>query len=100
MKVAELHTKELERTCEKVGVKKLYVFGSVSNGTSTEISDIDFLVEFQSEGYEGAFDQFMGLKKRLTEIYGKQVDLLTMKKFRNPVFRDEVEASKFLIYGS
>ncbi len=100
MKVAELHTKELEKTCQKFGVKKLYVFGSVANGNSSESSDIDFLVEFQSEGYEGAFDRFMGLKNSLSEIYGKQVDLLTMKKFRNPVFREEVDMSKSLIYAS
>lgn len=76
------------------------MFGSVANGTSTNSSDIDFLVEFEREGFEGAFDQFTGFKKTLENLYGKKVDLYTDSNFRNPEFSNEVNESKALIYGS
>jgi len=100
MKTKKLHTDQLEEICKKFGVKKLYVFGSVAKGIVTDANDIDFLVEFEETGFEGAFDRFMGLKNSLESMYGKPVDLLTMKKFRNPVFHQEVDTSKSLIYAA
>lgn len=100
MNVADIQTEKLKEVCREYGVKKLYLFGSFADGSSSEKSDIDFLVEFNRSGYEGAFDQFMGLKKQLEKIYGRRIDLLIMKNFRNPVFMEEVEKSKMLVYAA
>ena len=100
MKLKDIKNKELKKACEKFGVRKLYVFGSVAAGLADEFSDIDFLVEFQRDNFEGAFDQFTGFKRTLEEIYGKSVDLYSQKKFRNPVFNEEVDSSKSLIYAA
>lgn len=100
MKVSDLKTKELEQACKDFQVKELYVFGSVVSGGFSQHSDLDFLVEFNRSGFEGAFDQFMGLKDRLEKIYEKPVDLIHLKKFRNPLFEEEVHKSKTLLYAA
>ncbi|TVP99651.1 MAG: nucleotidyltransferase [Balneolaceae bacterium] len=100
MKVSDLKTKELEQACKDYQVKELYVFGSVVSGKFTQQSDLDFLVNFNRSGFEGAFDQFMGFKERLESIYERPVDLIHLKKFRNPLFEEEVEKSKTLLYAA
>ena len=100
MKLKNIKNEQIEAACREFDVEKLYVFGSVAAGSATEESDVDFLVEFKRSQFEGAFDQFMGLKTRLEEIVGTPVDLLTLKKFRNPVFNEEIEKSKSLIYAA
>jgi predicted nucleotidyltransferase len=42
----------------------------------------------------------MGFKQHLEEIYQRPVDLVTIKKFRNPIFQKEVDSSKTLIYAA
>jgi uncharacterized protein len=86
--------------CKQFKVKELHVFGSFASGSATTESDVDMIVLFDREGYAGAFDQFMGLKERLETLLGRRVDLLTSKRFRNPLFREEVERTKKLIYAA
>lgn len=100
MKVSDLKTHELEQACKNFQVKELYVFGSVVTGEISHDSDLDFLVAFNRSGFEGAFDQYMGFKKRLEEIYNRPVDLIPLKKFRNPLFEEDVEKSKTLLYAA
>ncbi len=100
MKFSDLKTKELEMACKEYEVKEFYVYGSVVTGEFSRQSDLDFLVVFNRSGFEGAFDQFMGFKERLEHIYNKPVDLIHMKKFRNPLFEAEVQNSKKLLYAA
>ncbi|MFW6347224.1 MAG: nucleotidyltransferase family protein [Cyclonatronaceae bacterium] len=100
MIVSELLTSELKHACEAFEVQKLYVFGSVVSDRFSDESDLDFLVEFNRNGIEGAFDQFIGLKQQLERIYERPVDLITCQSFRNPLFREEVEKNKVLIYAA
>lgn len=100
MNISEIKTNELEQACNDYQVKSLYVFGSAVTGNFSESSDLDFLVEFHRSGYKGAFDQYMGFKGRLEEIYGRPVDLVTLKEFRNPVFQQQVDESKTLVYAA
>ena len=39
---------KLYQLAAKYGIRKLYVFGSVARGESSELSDIDFLIEMES----------------------------------------------------
>ena len=100
MKVSDLITDELEQACKNFHVKELYVFGSVVTGEMSQHSDLDFLVVFNRSGFEGAFDQYMGFKERLEKIYERPVDLIHLKKFRNPLFEEEVQKSKTLLYAA
>jgi uncharacterized protein len=100
MKVSDLKTKELEQACKDFQVKELYVFGSAVSGKISQDSDLDFLVDFNRSGFEGAFDQYMGFKERLENIFKRPVDLIHLKKFRNHLFEEEVERSKTLLYAA
>lgn len=97
MNISELKNPKLEQACKDFQVKELYAFGSVVSGTFSDDSDLDFLVKFDRVGYQGAFEQYMGFKERLEKIYQRPVDLLTIKKFRNPVFQKDIDKSKALI---
>ncbi len=57
-------------------VKALYLFGSVVRGEDRPGSDIDVLVEFEPDARVGLFT-FARLQRRLSEILGRPVDLVT-----------------------
>lgn len=96
----DLKTQQLQQLCKKFNVKELYLFGSATTDDFSEESDLDFIVKFNRQGFEGAFDQFLDFKQELEEIYGRQIDLYHFKKFRNPIFQQEVERSKQLLYAA
>lgn len=71
----------------KYGVKKIGVFGSFARGEEKENSDIDVLVDFK----EGAktFDNFMELKFFLEDLFGRKIDLVTVKALR-PQLKEDI----------
>ena len=58
----------------KYAVKSLAVFGSIARDDDHEKSDVDILVTFEGPA---TFDNFMGLKLDLEELFGRPVDLGT-----------------------
>ena len=56
-------------------VEKIGIFGSFAKGNQTESSDIDILVEFKDPTY----DNFIDLAFYLEKLYGKKIDLITVK---------------------
>lgn len=95
-----INSKELQLLCKKYSVKELYIFGSAVSGKLSDDSDLDFIVRFDRQGYEGAFEQFIGFKQQLEQLFGRNVDLYHQKKFRNPIFQQEVDNSKQLLYAA
>ena len=95
-----LQNRSLIEACIQYKVKKLHVFGSVVSGDNEVSGDIDFGVDFEREGFSGAFEQFMGFKDSLEEILEKPVDLIVSKPFRNTVFQEEVNKTKRLVYAA
>jgi uncharacterized protein len=82
LEILQRHRAELR----KFGVKSLALFGSVVRGEAKPTSDIDILVEFaQPIGLFG----FIRLKHRLSEILGRQVDLVTPQALK-PQLRDRI----------
>ncbi len=54
-------------------VNRIGLFGSYVNGSPTQESDIDFLVEFEHPTY----DNFIGLIRELEKFFGRKVEVLT-----------------------
>ena len=96
----DLKKEQLQQICKKYHVKELYLFGSATTDDFSEESDLDFIVKFDRQGFEGAFDQFIDFKQELEKVYGRSVDLYHLKKFRNSIFQQEVERSKELLYAA
>jgi len=57
------------------GVKRIGLFGSFARGEQKESSDIDVLVEFEKP----TFRNFMDLSFYLEDLFGRKVDLVTVK---------------------
>jgi uncharacterized protein len=76
-------------------VIRAWLFGSQADGTATEESDVDILVELDYSQHIGL--EFIQMIWDLEEIVGKKVDLVTEKGL-SPHVRPYVEPQKILIY--
>jgi predicted nucleotidyltransferase len=77
----------------KYAVKSLAVFGSMARGDDREGSDVDVLVEFEGRA---TFDNFMGLKLDLEDLFGRPVDLLTPNSL-NRAMQSVIEKEAILV---
>jgi predicted nucleotidyltransferase len=82
--IAILHKHRSE--LRAMGVKSLTLFGSVIQGEERPDSDIDILVEFSRPI---GLLAFVRLKQHLTELLGRQVDLVTLEALK-PSLRDGI----------
>jgi len=89
MNVIEALKKHEREIKEKYGVRRIGVFGSYVRGEQGEKSDIDILVEFDKP----TFDNFINLSLYLEELFGRKVDLVTIKglsPYISPIVEKEV----------
>lgn len=90
----------IHRTCERYGVERLRVFGSVlTDRFDPKTSDVDFLVSFQS-GRDNLFHDFFDLKFELEQIVGRSVDLVMERSVKNPFFKALAFESAEEIYAA
>ncbi|OPY38320.1 MAG: Nucleotidyltransferase domain protein [Methanoregula sp. PtaU1.Bin051] len=79
---------------QRFGVSKIGIFGSFARGEERPDSDIDILVAFQKG--KKTFDNFMGTKFYLEDLFGRKVDLVTdaalKPLLRKPILKDVVYA--------
>jgi uncharacterized protein len=71
-----------------MGVRQLFLFGSVARGEATDVSDVDILVEYEP-GTRLSFFRLCDLRYRLEELLEARVDLVTTGGLRDEI-RDEV----------
>jgi predicted nucleotidyltransferase len=77
-----LKLKELKPTLKKeFAVNKIGLFGSFSDGTFSEKSDIDLLVELDRPiGWK-----FFSLELYLEKVFNRKVDLVTKSALKEPI---------------
>lgn len=86
--------------CRKHKVRKLYVFGSILTSRFNEQSDVDILVDFNSEIDHNKYaDNYFDFYHALKALFGRDVDLVDETAVKNPYFKEEPEETKYLIYG-
>lgn len=90
---------EIEELCRRWKVKELALFGSVLRDDFRPDSDVDVLVTFVDNAGWSLFD-FMRMADELTELFGREVDLVTERSLRNPFRRAAILGSKEVIYAS
>lgn len=98
-----LHDKieQLKELCRQYKVKSLYSFGSVNTAKFTKDSDIDLLIEFDSEvTFEEYADNYFSFREKLVELFRRKIDLVTQRSLSNPFFIADVEHTKQLLYGA
>lgn len=95
-----LDIEAIQRACERYGVERLRVFGSVlTDHFDTEKSDVDFLVAFRP-GRENLFHDYFDLKFELERITGRGVDLVMERSVRNPFFKASILGGAQDIYAA
>lgn len=77
----------------ELGVKSLFLFGSVARDEARSDSDVDFLVDFTQQG---GFFQLLQVQYYLEDILGCSVDLGTRdslkEHLRQPVLKELINA--------
>jgi len=90
---------DIKELCKQNRVRSLYVFGSVLTDKFNEKSDIDLLVDIDSNDPLVYADYYFNLKFALQELFKRPIDLLESKAMKNPYIIRNIDRSKFLIYG-
>lgn len=100
MNLIQINIDKIIALCRKYKVKSMYAFGSVLTQKFSDESDIDLLVNFNSEiDYTNYADNILDLYAELKSVFGKDVDLVDESALQNPYFIKEIDRTKHLIYG-
>lgn len=93
MEIIERVKKLKNRLMSEFTVEELYLFGSFAKGTTTPLSDIDFLVVYKSElvNYETEILQRQ-LKTYLEQVFACNIDLVEFKHGLDDFNKKEMEA--------
>lgn len=90
-----------EQLCRRYHVSRIDLFGSAARDDfDPERSDLDFLVEFQSDAPGGALDTYFGFKESLEELFGRAVDLVEDGAIRNPYLIASINQSREPMYAA
>jgi len=81
--------------CRQHRIRKLAFFGSVLREDFDPSSDVDVLIEFEPGQTPGL--GFIRIQDMLTDLLGRQVDLVTFKSLNRRI-RDRVLASAAVLY--
>lgn len=101
MKLIELNIKRITELCKLYKVRSLYAFGSILTSRFRQDSDVDLLVRFEKDSItlSDYADNFFDFQFALEDLFNRKVDLVCEDAIKNPVFRNEVNSKKQLIYG-
>lgn len=77
-------------------MKRIGIFGSFARSEQTRSSDVDVLVEFVDG--QATFDNFMQLVYVLEDLFGRKVDLLTVRGI-DKYIRSRVEREVIWVEG-
>lgn len=93
----EIPQQKIQNFCSKNHIQTLALFGSVLTERFATSSDIDVLVQFDSQHIPGLI-KLSELEIELGEIFGRHVDLRTPKDLSR-FFRDDVIKKSYHLYG-
>lgn len=93
------YKKTIALLCESHRVEKLYLFGSATNDSFNENSDIDFLVKFKPFDLKDYFINYLDLKEQLKKTFNREIDLVEEQTLKNPYLIKSINKNKALIYG-
>jgi predicted nucleotidyltransferase len=100
MSILSTYKHQIDELCSRHKVKSLYAFGSVLSSEFNTESDIDLIVEFSNISVAEYADNYYDLKFSLQLLLNRSIDLIEAQAIRNPYFKEVVNKSKELVYGS
>lgn len=99
MKLIEKNIQQIRELCQAHKVKTLSVFGSILTDRFNNDSDVDLLVDFNSNEIEDYVTNYFNLKDSLTSLFNRDIDLIEEKGIKNKFFIKRLNDSKRIIYG-
>lgn len=97
----ESRRSDIESLCRTFHVRRLDVFGSAARDDFDPArSDVDFLVEFEEIPDFNAFEAYFDLRRALSEVLDREVDLVMPTAIRNAYIKANVEASRKSVYAA
>ena len=96
MSALPFHTKKFKEICRRNDVLKIGVFGSTAREEDNQESDIDLIVQFSKKK---SLLAHIRLERELTELMGREVDLLTEPAI-SPYLRDRIMNDVKVVYES
>lgn len=99
MKLITLNIESIKRLCAKHHVKSLFAFGSITRDELTQNSDIDLVVDIDSNDPLSYSEDYFGLKFQLEQLLKRQIDLLESKAIKNQYLKQNIDSTKVLVYG-
>lgn len=89
---------EISNLCREHKVKTLYAFGSVLTDKFGPNSDIDLVIEINSNDPIDYAENYFDFKFKLQELIPKTIDLLEEKGIKNSHLKSNIDSSKLKIY--
>jgi len=91
--IARLQASEAD--LKRLGVQRLYLFGSTARGEASVDSDVDLFFDYE----RGAFGLFelMDVKDLATKILGRDADIMTRDSVHE-LLRPQIEASALRVF--
>lgn len=87
--------------CRTHHVRRLSIFGSaVRDDFDPEKSDVDVRVEFDGEGEPGYAANYIAFKRKIEDLLGRKVDVISGSRIENPYFQRVIERSQVMLYGA
>lgn len=100
-KTIEPFLPEVLNLFEKHKIKNAYLFGSILTNWFSEQSDIDILVNMQEDlDPVESGGHLWDLIYDLECLLQRKVEVLTERSLKNPYFIQQLEKTKFQVYGN
>jgi uncharacterized protein len=80
---------------KRLGVERLYMFGSTARGEANEDSDVDLFFDHE-KGKLGLFE-LMDVKERAASILGQRADIMTRNSL-HPLLKKRIEESAVRVF--
>lgn len=90
----KIDVEALAPICDRHGITRLRLFGSLARDEGDEASDVDLLAEFS--GRMSLLD-LVRVERELSEHFGRKVDLLTEKAL-SPYLRERILRDARVVY--
>ena len=101
IELIEQHRRQIAELCQRYHVKRLELFGSAARADfDPNRSDVDFFVEFLSEDWHHAADDWFGLQEGLEALLGRNVDLVNAPSANNPYFLEVANRHRVELYAA
>ena len=92
--------RKLEALCRKYRIRKLSLFGSAARGEARPDSDVDLMVEFESDRAPSLWD-FPEMQKAFSALFGgRRVDLVPPEALANPYRRKSILRDLQVLYDA